>query len=393
MSRLFSLGHVQCDELEKGMVKGADQSKPLELRDLSWDHVIYFVSGLLLGLASLGLFSWLIVNESGFVCDLSPYSDIITDENFVLSVCERSVPVHQFFPAVILAQALVILLPHLFWKSQFHGQFASFFGKVKGLDQVDGTGFYSYRNKSIISKMKTTFLTYNKSFIFFWYKVKLVVQLLLIAASIAIATTIDELSNFENRFNCTPQEGIDWPLGNATPTCILTSTHLLQLTFLLDLILLAVTFPILLWGLIWCFKRHPMVLGIESKAKFSFFTGLPQELYVPKPVFSGLSEQCYKWRKREFFTELNNRFIQPNIANDFEFLVILLSSLDDDLGSTFREGEVILELQKLYQNDQQELEYDDPSSLGCTFTNPVCDKSFKIEDYSLVIPHTHEAHM
>lgn len=266
MRKLFSLGHLDIDELEKGIVNGADQSKPMELRDLSWDRVVNFVSGLLLGLASLDLLFELVSNEGGVASDLSPYSDIITDENFVLSVCERSIPVNQFFPAVILAQALLILFPHFFWKSQFQSHFASFFGKVKGLDQVEVTGFYSYRNQSIIRKMKTTFLAYNKSVIFFWYKFKLIVQLLLIAASIVI-TTFDKLSNFENRFNCTPQEDIDWPLGNATPTCILTSTHLLQLIFLFDLILLAVTLPILLWGLIWCFKRHPSVLGIKSAAK------------------------------------------------------------------------------------------------------------------------------
>ena len=394
MPKLFSLGQLNSDELEKGIVGGADESKALESRDLSWDRITYFLTGLLIALASVDIFSALIQGSSGIACDLSPFRTIIAnpDAAYILSVCERSFPATQYFPAIIIAQGIGIVLPHFVWKSQFHGHFVSFFSKVKGLEQNVGIGLYSYRNKSIIRQLKTAFVTYNKSSIFFGYKLKLVVQLLFIAASIVVVTAIDELTDFEDSFDCTRQEGIDWPLGNATVTCIFTSLRLFQLILVIDLILLVCMFPILLWGLIWCFKRHPSVLGSRSIAKFSFSTGMPQELYVPKPVLSGLLGEFYKngWT---FYYELRNRFILPGIENDFDFMIMLLSVVDIGLGNTFREGEVILELEKLYQGDQQELnthvryhkskddygesQYDAPSKLDWQFMNEVYDNDFK----------------
>ena len=142
--------------------------------------------------------------------------------------------------------------------------------------------------------------------------------------------------------------GSSWPLGSDTNiTCILATTQLFTLVWACDLTLVLLIFPLLLYGLVWCFVRHPSQLGHGDVASSSFNSGILPKYIIPKSVFPSSAYLLWFWK------DFHSRFVHPRIVNDLDFMLVLLFRANDGVGNVFREGMVEIEMERLYDIEQQ----------------------------------------
>ena len=350
-------GTIEAD-IEKGIVdsKGDDNDK-VTPREFFWDRIAVLFGSLLLGLAAINIFTELLRGDTGVVCDLTDY-DNLSDATvqYILTLCSQHLPLTQYIPVYNVLQGLLILLPHFLWKGVFTSDIEHFLSLSNSLKLMPNlsSGNYPRKNKVIIERLQLNYSVYNRNDVFFWYKVKLVLQTVTSVVGILLIIIPQAVYSFGNAFSCPSDVSLSaWPLPKVV-TCIIQSTRLIELILIFDVVLLIVLVPIIVLGICWCFTRHPSQLEHKEVAAFSYVSGISHSFAVSKPKFNKLRHDLWsspggRWQV------LKKRFFIPRIKTDFDFLVMLLFNFDSGLGGVFVAGLVELELERLFDVDQQSL--------------------------------------
>ena len=350
-------GTIEAD-IEKGIVdsKGDDNDK-VTPREFFWDRITVLFGSLLLGLAAINIFTELLRRDVGVACDLTDY-DNLSDATvqYILTLCSHQLPLTQYIAVYNVLQGLLILLPHFFWKSVFTSDIEHFLSLSNSLQLMPNlsSGIYPRKNKVIIERLQLIYSVYNRSDMFFWYKVKLVLQTFTTVVGIILIIIPQAVYSFGNAFSCPSDVSLSaWPLSKAV-TCIVHFERLIGLILIFDVVLLIVLVPIIVYGIWWCFTRHPSQLNHKEVAAFSYVSGISHSYAISKPKFYKLlhelsSSSGGRWQV------LKERFFTPRIKTDFDFLVMLLFTFDSGLGGVFVAGLVELELERLFDVDQQSL--------------------------------------
>ena len=345
-------------DIEKGIVdsKGDDNDK-VTPREFFWDRITVLFGSLLLGLAAINIFTELLRGDSGVACDFTDY-DNLSDATvqYILTLCSQQLPLIQYIPVYNVLQGLLILLPHFLWKGVFTSDIEHFLSLSNSLQLMPNlsSGSYPRKNKVIIERLQLFYSVYNRNDMFFWYKVKLVLQILALIVGILLIIIPQAVYSFGNAFSCPSDVSLSaWPLPKAV-TCILLSERLIGLILIFDVVLLIVLVPIIVLGIWWCFTRHPSQLDHKEVAAFSYVSGISHCYAVSKSKFNKLlrdlsSSPGGRWQV------LKKRFFTPRIKTDFDFLVMSLFTFDSGLGGVFFAGLVELELERLFDVDQQSL--------------------------------------
>lgn len=355
MAGLITLGGGGETDIEKGIVEKSTTEEKVNQREFFWDKIATYLSSILLALAALDVFSQLLRGDSGVACDFSAQEDNLSDATvqYVLSLCSRDLPPVNFLPTIIAVQAIILVGPHYVWKALFSSQFDYFFslaGLLRPLRNKN-TGHYPQENKVIIQQLYESFMIYNRSDVFLWYKIKLFFQLFLAFVSIFTIAIPKIFRDGDTDFSCTFNL---LGINSEQITCVITSVQLFRLIWVCDLVLLALILPLIGWGCLWCFLRHTSELGHKDIATFSFNSSIPPNLAAPKSRLSNLfhaltsASSCHR--------EFSDRFLHPRIKSDLDFMIVSLHQAHSGLGNVFREGQVELEMERLFVIDQQLLD-------------------------------------
>ena len=162
--------------------------------------------------------------------------------------------------------------------------------------------------------------------IFSLYIVKLLVQLLVVLVALIINSTVFQQKHFAFTFDCPEDfDPTNPPKGWWLPfevSCVFSSFRLHLRLQNVNYFLLVLAFGAIMYGLLWCGKRHINALGYQEVAKFAFSSCLSPEEYV-----------------NEFFLK---RLLQPGICNDLDFLLLRLFRADAGHGRVFKDIQVML---------------------------------------------------
>ncbi len=326
----------------------------LSNREFFWDSVLLYVVSAIIGLTAIDLISEYI-RGSGVEC-FSPYNETITDYlKYINKFCSRSIPAGEYFPTFIVIQGILIAAPHYLWLNQYEGRFEYFFSRAQGLvrSKEEATGRYPTKNYVFIQQLQSAFGTYHSREIFWWYVLKLGLQLLL--SSITLGVSSLYFTEFEENFRCPTRDYLSssyWPLQNEV-TCVFTSLRLLALIRGLDVFLLSLVVGGLTWALLWCFRTHKTELGSDNIAKFTFQSGLEPEHHnvyfdkLPKSKWHGPS-------LRLWFSRLCNLFEfcgSECVNSDLDFLILRLFRADSGLGFILKDVQVHKTVQDLNDED------------------------------------------
>lgn len=246
---------------------------------------------------------------------------------FVNTFCQQSLSLAEYYPLFVLIQGLVLAAPQYLWASLFVGQFDFFFGLVRQLDRLRSskTGDYREKNFDIVNKLDKQFPREWKWVgIFFLYIVKLLVQLLVVLVALIINSAVFQQKYFAFTFDCPKDfDPANPPKGWWLPfevSCVFSSFRLHLRLQNVNYFLLVLAFGAIVYGLIWCGKRHVNALGYQEVAKFAFSSCLSPDEYVNEPFFK--------------------RLLKPGISNDLDFLLLRLFRADAGHGRVFKDIQV-----------------------------------------------------
>lgn len=324
------------------------------LKDVFWDRMIVFLTTAIIGLTALDILTELLRGGSEVACFL-PDSLNVTEgqEAYINNFCAQSVPDTQYLPIFILVHGILIAGWHYIWRSSSASHFNYFISLASQLVRLsdDPQGFYPPKNLVIISKLASEFRTYKRSRILRWYQVKLLAQILTAVASLLLSFLV--FTDFGVNFNCprNPKTDQYWPLPGVEVQCIFTSLRLFSLLQVVDVLLLLCILVALVGALLWSVWRHPVELGPESVALFSFTTSVCTSYYVPRPMLHNVGS----FFRRCSWQEINQRFLVPRLSTDLDFMLMMLYRTDSGLGHAFKEGQVYEEYRQLTEADLQSL--------------------------------------
>lgn len=226
------------------------------------------------------------------------------------------------------------MLPHLFWKNRFAGDFNSFTATVLKIDRLHNYNFGEFSRSSydLLQHLENEF---DKSHVRNGYLAKLILQISICIFSIIISPIVFE--NYSFSFDC----DISIPLShdpanghlNGTIPCVYTNLRMLSIVRYIDYILIGAALVLLLCGLLWYFKRHTKELGFEEVANFTFESFLPPSGYV----FPSLS--C-------------KTLFKPCIQCDLDFFTMKLFREDPHHGYVFRAIKIEKSLQQMRAREQ-----------------------------------------
>ena len=346
------------NEEEDGAVEEINQGA---LKDVFWDRLVVFLTTAIIGLTALDILTELLRGGSEVVCFLPDDLNLTEgQEAYINNYCVRSIPDTQYFPIFILVHGVLIAAWHYIWRASSASHFDYFLSLANQLIRLsdDPQGFYPPKNRVIVSKLVSEFCTYKRSRILRWYQVKVIVQILTVVASLLLSFLV--FTDFNVDFKCPRDlESEDstkyWPLPETQIQCIFTSLRLFSLLQVIDVLLLVLIFSSLLGALFWSIWRHPMELGPESVAQFSFTSTIASSYYVPKPMLHNFKSFLRRVCSKRVFRELSLRFFVPRLRTDLDFLLMMLYRTDSGLGHAFKEGQVYEEYSRLSDADFQSL--------------------------------------
>jgi hypothetical protein len=343
-------------DIQKGIADVRERDDVITPRDFFWDRINVFLSTLLVVIGSLTIVTELLNENSNVACDFTNY-DNISDSTvrYILTVCSPQGPTIQYLPIYLIVQGVLLLITHFIWKGMYLSQIEQFFSLVSTLKRIysSTTNNYPHKNKSVINRIYSLYRTYDSYSMFYTYVIKIIVQFTISVIAIIISCLPHTFNDFGTTFNCSSIT--NWPLSSRDPlTCVLVNSRLLQLIWCCNIILLGVLFPLFLVGVVWSFLRHRKELGYRDSAALSFLLGVAPAYAVGKPYFSNMYSDMRSSSQR--WSLIRKRFFQPRIVDDFHFLVMLLFVSDADLGNVFYEGQIQLEMERLFDTDQQLLE-------------------------------------
>ena len=322
----------------------------LKPRDFFWDSCILYLVSVILALSVVDALSEYIKGSS-VVCDVKENDP--TSSDYVNSYCTNSLPITELLPAFIFIHGLIIAIPHYLWVATFSGQFDYFFSVVSTIDRHrdEYTGRYSEKNYNIVRQLEQSFTTFGRNTIYYLYICKLSLQLLLVIGSVILLSFY--FTDYNVVFQCPPSlENNDsfWPLDRQV-MCIFTSLKLLYWIRIVDIVLVCLLLLSILWGLGWSFAGHPLELGADSVAKFSFHSGINTRFFVAPFSHYGKCNKCLATVSSWFPW----RFRSPGVTTDLDFMLLKLYRTNGGLGSAFKEMLVDLKLRKLKENEQETL--------------------------------------
>ena len=246
---------------------------------------------------------------------------------FVNTFCQQSLSLAEYYPLFVLIQGLLLAAPQYLWAALFVGQFDFFFGLVRQLDRLRSskTGDYREKNFDIVNKLDKQFPRQWKWVgIFSLYIVKLVVQLVVVLVALIINGAVFQQKYFSFTFDCPEDfDPANPPKGWWLPfevSCVFSSFRLHLRLQNVNYFLLVLAFGAIVYGLLWCGKRHVNALGYQEVAKFAFTSCLSSDEYVNEHFFKNL--------------------LKPGIRNDLDFLLLRLFRADAGHGRVFKDIQV-----------------------------------------------------
>lgn len=312
----------------------------IDQKEFFWDQFVTYIATIIALLTVLDV-TLQFFRGGGLSCRLPskiPYGNKTVkpsrdDVSFVNTFCQRSLSRAEYYPLFVLIQGLILAAPHYLWASLFGGQFDFFFGLVQQLDRLrdSKTGQYRSQNFEIVEKLKKHFLVFQWKFrsIFYFYVVKLFIQLIVIIIAIIINGGVFQERYFAFSFKCprkfsaaSPPEG--WWLPYQV-VCVFTSFRLHRTLQAVNYLLLALAFVAVVYAIIWCFTRHAIALGYEDIALFAFNSCLKPEEYV-----------------------ISRNLFKPRICNDLDFLLLRLFQADSGYGNVFKDIQVYIILYTMF---------------------------------------------
>lgn len=332
---------------------GGSGEKDIQPKDFIWDQFLKYLATAIALLTALDV-TVQFLRGGGLNCFV-PDPTESTDDNgttqlqstrdqaaYVNTFCFESITLNEYYPVFILIQGLFLVAPNYLWVSLFGGQFDFFFGLVKQLDRLRSrkTGEYKPKNLEIVHKLEAEFSEEWRWFgMFPLYIVKLLSQLCLAIAAIILNASLFPQSDFSFVFNC-PRgfagENASRPDGwtlDFQVKCVYPSFRILSKLQLADYLLLVLFTLTVLYGLIWCAKRHKNALGYKEVALFAFTSSLCPDVHV--------------------FPELWKQPFTPGIRSDLDFLLMRLFRTDSGHGQVFRDILVDKELKRRVQEDHE----------------------------------------
>ena len=129
------------------------------------------------------LYTW--KGNNSFISSFCSGND--SDNNYELSIeqskylndfCSDSVPLTEHFPLFILAQGLLLVLPHFVWRNVFAGNFNSFTATILKIDRLHNYNYVEFSRKSydLLQNLEHEFSTKH---VIIGYFAKLSVQILI----------------------------------------------------------------------------------------------------------------------------------------------------------------------------------------------------------------------
>ena len=291
--------------------------------DLFWDQIIKYAATAMIVLTLLDLLSS--IREDTVQC-MTPTNYTRDQGAFINSYCSQFTPPTVYFPFFLVGQATIIYGLHFLWFSWFSGKFHYFLSLATSLDRCreSKTGSYSLRN-FVLSRALFGCFEGSKTIILF-YILKLLLQLLLSGIFIYFSFEVEIFGNYSPPFVCPRSDNKipeTWPIGGYRVPCVLTSLNLLVAVRWLNVILLSGICFSALYGFVWCLWEHKSRLNWVLVADFSFLSGLPPYMYVPK----GYKQFWKSW----------GQFCQYRIKDDFHFLLLKLYREDAGHAQVLRE--------------------------------------------------------
>ena len=323
---------------EKNGGDGAEEGTgPIQPKEFFWDKFVVYVSTIIALLTVLDV-TLQFFRGGGLMCRVPATLEgrdnvtISRDEvAYVNTYCQRSLSRAEYYPFFVLIQGLVLAAPQYVWATLFVGQFDFFFGLVKQLDRLRSrkTGQYRPKNFAIVQKLEKQFpRKWDWLGIYFFYIVKLSIQLFVVVGAIIINAALFQDKYFEFVFECPDNldplpKGWWWP--ELQVTCVFSSFRLHKQLRLVNFFLLCLAFFVILFGLAWCARRHVNALGYKDIALFAFGSCLRPSEYVEENFLRGLRAP-----------------FAPRIKNDLDFLLMRLFRADSGHGVVFRDIQVCI---------------------------------------------------
>ena len=329
-----------------------EESKP---REFFWDSVSLYVVGVIVALAAIDVVTEFIRGSA--VSCFSPPSQTVTEaqESYINNFCSASLPLTEYFPVFIVVHAILIAIPHYLWLNHYGGNFDFFFIQVKEMDRTrdEKTGDYSDKNRIIIQQLTQAFTTYKQNWMFVFYVLKLILQLILTVAGFLAA--IIAFTDFNETFMCPRNANSTadpfWPFDTQV-VCVFTSLRLFSAIRLADLILLAILTISFIWSLIWCASTHPTELSSDEAALFCFQSSMAPEHYIPNFPIKGCMYPI-KRCMQNIFSSASMIGRGPMIKTNLDFLVLKLFRTDSGLGFVFREMQILEKIRHHNDDDQR----------------------------------------
>lgn len=323
-------------------------------REFFWDNVVLFVVSSVLALAAVDIISEVV--RGGKVTCFPPIANRSDAEvKFINQFCTSNAPFGAHIVLFMVLHGLLIAVPHYVWLNHFGGSFNFFFQLAATLKRVkeDDTGQYSSHNVLTVRQLEAAFASDK---IFHFYVVKLAIQLAWVVGGLVFASAFFH-GKFKPTFNCPSDFEVateEWPIDTDV-TCVFDTLNLLEVLWVAEMLLLALSGLALTGALIWCFSIHPTELGSSEIAAFSYHYGLTSEYYVPRfplPQCCGNGLRCL-FRFSGSLQHISSG--GPRIKTNLDFMVMKLYHTDGSLGHVFKEVQVTSFLKRLCDDDRRRL--------------------------------------
>ena len=250
--------------------------------------------------------------------DKKTFSDALV--TYTNNFCLRYLPFTEYLTIFIVAQGVLLILPHFVWIAFNNGELVSFFSNTNKLNQLDRKKF-GYNNIAIVTTLEMQF---NGRHTVYWtYIIKLVFQLFISIASIVIGALL--FTDFSPSCKCPDSISNsvphDWPL-NTSVTCVYTGIRVLRVVRTFNFILNGGALLLLLFAIAWCLFPHAILEG--KHIDFATESTLPLEMFE-LPTYPWSFGLIPKWGYTS--TQL--------IRDDLRFLTLWLYQDDYIAGDVF----------------------------------------------------------
>ena len=306
---------VSDDEREKGNVpRGSVLLITKEIitntcdRDFLWDQILKIVSTSILFIATLEALSF--ISQDSVQC-LTPSQYVLTQSDFISSLCSRCTPSIDFFAFYLAVQAVLLVIPHYLWEAFFKNQRVYFKRMVESqCSNFRKSKDLSHDNFISIQKIVTDF---SNRGMYLCYILKHFLQLFVgIAAFVCSYTYFSDYNSFFE-CPCSDEPSILKDLlvsFNGSTSCALPNVTILRSLWITNFILISIGILVSLWGLVWCFRNHSSDLNWEHSALFGLDSGIDPELFNPPFLKQRWWKKCFcSWFYYHIFGNMNFLFL------------------------------------------------------------------------------------